>query len=526
MIRREGAFVAALIVTVLLSACHLYYALASRMVPSTDEAHYMTGAVSIADGLRSRTLSGAWQGYEDALGFKAPLVCVPAALLMLAGGGLVLPSMVSLVITFFLLGIASYSLFRHCLAPFQAAAATVYLLTMPLTTGLTHRFYVELLLVLLCVVFADVLIREPWTSLRWSLLTGAIFGLGLLCKSSFPALVALPVMYSLGLAVRDSAAQVRIVANAAAAGAAGLIVAGPWYARNWRPTLDHARLSTSAPELYYPHWIQADLSVNAWIVVVCFAAAGLVAVGVKLVKGTMKPAQKRAWVILLLLGFTTIFLTAITINKATRYTASALPMIACLAAAAFPRIESERWQRWGLTALAAASTVLALHNSFDILPVAPVRIGDVRIFDDRYPMNVPGWYEDNHPLDRRDFRLAEAEEIVEQDARAHSHSGHSAEARTTILGLLLNHDYFQLLSSAHHAPVHFSWWPGSASSGPGAPDYILGFENFGPVYPGVHFFNYYPELAQDVASGKAPYLVLAHLEGPSQTAIWIYARRH
>ena len=142
-----------------LTACHIYYAINSRIPPSTDEAHYMSGALSIADGFRLGTLHDAWQGYVHALGFKAPLVCVPAALFMLVGGGLELPCMLSLSATFAALAYASYKLFRNCVEPAVAATATLLLVTTPLVTGLTHRFYVELLLLLIAVSYLDALTK-------------------------------------------------------------------------------------------------------------------------------------------------------------------------------------------------------------------------------------------------------------------------------------------------------------------------------------------------------------------------------
>lgn len=514
-------------VIALLSACHTYYLMASRMAPSTDEAHYMSGALSIAEGLRSGTLSGAWHGYQNALGYKAPLVCVPAGLMMLLMGGLTLPCMLSLVLTFAALGFASYSLFRHCFRPFQAAMATTLLLTMPMITGLTHRLYVELLLVLLCVLYLDVMARGPWLYPARSALAGAIAGLGVLCKVTFPALVALPTLYSLWLVLRVRRRQtglVRPLYNLLLGAAAALLVAGPWYARNWEAVLHHARLVSGAETFYYPHWFQVDISVGPWFLVFCAAAAGFPIVIGRLLKGRGSAAERHTWMLILLLGLTTAFVTAITTNKGTRFTATWLPMLACLAVAAWQEVSSIGWSRYGLIAMTTASTLFALNITFGYPPLRRVRIGDLRIIDSQFPLNIPGWYDDNHPVDRREFRLAEAEEIIARDARSHSPIGRTAEARTTTLSLQLNFDYFQVLATAHQSPVHYLPWPGSANSGPNAPDYLLGFEGFEGIYPGAHFFNYYPSLQADVSSGRVPYRVLAHLEGPSQTGIWVYAK--
>src|SRR5262249_42770092 len=319
----QWAFLFTLMIIALLSACHFYYIISSRMVPSTDEAHYMSGVLSIAQGIRTGSLSVPWNGYQNALGFKPPLICLPAALLMLIMGGLTLPCMLSLVLTFVALGFASYSLFRYCLRPFHAAIATALLVSMPMITGLTHRFYVELLLILLCVLYLDLLLRQPWSSFSSSLLAGIVLGLGVLCKTTFPALVGLPTLYSFWLARREnSRTAIRMAYNVAFAGVTAFVIAWPWYAKNWKATLDHAKLAASIPICYYPHWIQADISVGAWIVVFCAAAIGLPLVIIRLVKLRDTESERSAWIMILLLGLVTALMAGITINKATRFTAT------------------------------------------------------------------------------------------------------------------------------------------------------------------------------------------------------------
>src|SRR5579863_2461390 len=51
--RDRRASLITLAAIVLLCATHIYYAFASHIPPSTDEAHYMSGSLSIAQGLRS-----------------------------------------------------------------------------------------------------------------------------------------------------------------------------------------------------------------------------------------------------------------------------------------------------------------------------------------------------------------------------------------------------------------------------------------------------------------------------------------
>jgi len=82
-----------------------------------------------------------------------------------------------------------------------------------------------------------------------------------------------------------------------------------------------------------------------------------------------------------------------------------------------------------------------------------------------------------------------------------------------------------MLSQAHKTPVHYTWWPGSSAVDGSAPDYILWFEGFDKVYPGVEYFDHYPALKEDVDKGRIPFQVLSHLEGPAGTGIWIYAKK-
>jgi hypothetical protein len=488
----------------------------------------MSGVLSIYNGLKSGTLAGLWQGYQSALVFKPPLVCIPAALLMWLIGGVTLPCLLSLVVTFAALGLISYSFFQRCLRPYYAAIATTLLLTMPMINGLTHRFYVELLLVLLCVIFLDMLARRPWCSLKCSALIGCMIGLGVLCKTTFPALVAAPAIYSLGEEIRERKRNYSffgLFRNVACATLLAILVAWSWYGKNWAAALHHVRLNADSNCCYYSRWIQADISVGPWIAVFLVAVAGFVVVLRGLLRRRLPAQESQAWTLILLLGLSTAVACGLGPVKTTRYSATWLPTIASLAAGVFASQDSRRWARYASAGLAAASILIALHNSFNLLPVSDIRLGDVRIVASRFPLDVPGWYDNNHPIDRRELRLAEAESIIAQDATSHLASGQIAEARTTTLGLLLNFDYFRLLATARKSPVNYMPWPGGTAAGPDAPDYMLCFTGFEHLYPGLHYFNYYPGFMQDVSAGKVPYRLLSHLAGPSETGIWIYAKQ-
>jgi len=524
------AFVALSFFILAIGICHLRYLSSSQMPPSTDEAHYMSGALSIAEGVRTHTLSGAWHGYLAALGFKAPLVCVPAAGLMLATGQLVLPCFLSLLLTCIAVGFASYSLFRHLFSPWYAAASSSLLITMPMVTGLTHRFYVELLLLLLVVVYLDLLARRPWKRLLLSIAVGCVLGLGLLCKVTFAAIIALPTAYSLLVTFREAGPRgirgiLRLFATASLAVLTAVAVAGPWYSHNLHGVIEHSKIAFSAKSCYYAGWFLANISTGPYFPIWCVSVVGLGAVAYAVLRRRLEGQAAEAWTLVLLSGAATWLATMGSIAKVTRYSVTWLPAIAALAVAAPAlTVRSGIVARSVTVAMIVVSCVLFLHNCFEVLPIGPVRLGDITVLSSRFPLNVPGWYDDNHPLDRRDFRVAEVEDVVARDAAVRLQAGETIRVRLTEVGLLFNFDYLALLASAHKHAVHYSWWPGTVTAGPDAPDYIVHYKGFEKLYPGIHFFHHYPDIEADVASGRVQYQLAARLDSAAGTSIFIYRR--
>ena len=212
----------------------------------------MGGAHSIAQGLRSGTLFGIWQGYVSALVFKAPLICLPAAFLMLLLPGDTFPCLFAEIPILFALGVAAYSLFRNCLPAPQAAAGAALLATMPMVTGLTHRFYGENLLLLLIIIYLDLLVRQGWRTLKGSALLGLVLGLGVLTKITFMPLVFLPSLYVFGLTVwqifqaSDYRSKLgKLVLHSAVMCLLAFVIAWSWYFKNWQAVMQHSRGSFS-----------------------------------------------------------------------------------------------------------------------------------------------------------------------------------------------------------------------------------------------------------------------------------------
>ncbi len=522
--RQLGRWVVSIffIVLALLCLSHvLYFSMSRALFTASDEAHYMGGALSIANGLRTGTLAGAWAGYRNALGFKAPLVCVPGGILLLFTRNPILPFCIELILTFAALGFASYSLFRNCFGKLYAAAAAVILLCMPLVNGLTHNYYVELLVLLFTVIAMDLLIRFGWRSTGVSVLIGIVMGLGVLTKFPFPFFLILPVVFCWWLDVRNASARQRLKTsvNVLFAAFIAFALAWPWYAANLPAVIAHAKISASTLYYYYPHWILADLSAGPSIFVTVLALIGLVAI-------LRHPFRiGRAWGVLLLTALSTAIALAITVNKSVRFEVTWLPTFAALAVTAWCLPPRRMWRRIGLIATAFLTCFISLQNSFDILPVGPIRAGDLQLLNSAYALNPPQCFLDNHPVDARNYRLKETEARIAADVATRFPKGYSAEARTTQSDLLFNFYYFDFLSAAQNHPVHYmTWLDHTDMTGPHAADYLVYTHGFERFYPGTENFDFYPQIALDVAQNKIPYRKLFELEGPAGSGITVLVR--
>ncbi|MBV8902047.1 MAG: hypothetical protein JOZ22_00300 [Acidobacteriia bacterium] len=179
-----------------------------------------------------------------------------------------------------------------------------------------------------------------------------------------------------------------------------------------------------------------------------------------------------------------------------------------------------------MIAFAGIEVLLSLNNAFAIPPLPAVRYGAWRIIDSRFPLNVPDWFDDDAPVDRRKYPNAEVEWRIAADAGTRFPRGHMAEARLVQITVTVNFDYFAYLSALRHHPVHY--WPWSvdgSTQGANAPDYIVDAPGFDKLYPGAGNATYYPSVASDVALGKIPYIELFRFPGPGTARMVVYVKK-
>jgi len=521
----------------ILAACHTSYALQSAMIPSSDEAHYMSGVLSIGRAIQSWSPAAVIQSFRAALGFKPPLICVPAALLYPIVSDVVLASKLSLIVLFIALGLSAYSLFRNLYSPALSAFAAALLITAPVVTGLTHRFYVEGMLLLISMVYLDLLIRDRIWRLRDAALLGAVAGLGLLAKTLFLPLILLPTSYTAFLFYcRDSTARKRplaltgVISRLALLSGIAAAMAWTWYGYHsqWRRVIGIFSDSLQCSECIYPvvRAFLVNTSSGPYFFLFLLALAGLIPLGYRWFQGRMSTRETQTWVLILLTGLPIVAANAIGSNKTVRYTALTLPAVTALTV-----FTARSWYRQGrtlvyfLAAVTAFSTIMVLHNSFAILPLN-LRWGDIRILDSRYPLNPPDWFDDNHPIDRRDFRIREATVLLARDAALHHPQGVDSRVGLLVHGLLINHDYLNLIAQMDRQPLHYDPFYMTETSGDAAPEYVLTCLGCGDVYPGRHWYNPHPDFLEEVNRGTAPYDQIFDLTAPASCRLVGFRKKH
>jgi 4-amino-4-deoxy-L-arabinose transferase-like glycosyltransferase len=520
-----------------LSLCHILYLVISRAIPTSDEAHYMSGVWGIAQGLRSGSPVRLFREYTSALGFKPPLICVPAAMISLIATDVVVSARLSLVLIFIGVAISSYLLFRILFRPALAAFATLLVATAPVVTGLSHSFYTELLLLLICVVYLQALVRLPFQRWRSQILLGVVLGLGLLAKSLVIPLLLPGTLYRAYWAWRkDSGATVSVLSLGVQAmrllvlGIVAVAVAASWYAfhSNFRHVAEWARAGATCVDCDYPAApaFLADLSDVATLPVAIMAMVGLFPAIAWIRKLPKDSVHRLLSTILLTTGIVICLLSLFTTNKSIRYLAVLLPassFLAVFGATTFCR--TERTRLWSIAALSAFSIAMVVHNSFRILPLPSIRVGDLRILDSSFPLNTPDWFDDNHPADKRDFQIAKAFERLEADAKMHFPPGLPLTVGLLVHGILINHDYLTLLATERSSALRFMPYYLTAVRGPGAPEYLLSCKGCGKVYPGRHYADISPELEKSMASGAGEYEMIFSIPAPTSCRLEGFRRK-
>jgi 4-amino-4-deoxy-L-arabinose transferase-like glycosyltransferase len=327
---------AALLFFLLVNAAWLYL---DHSIPAWDDAYYLTNSLRIYDALTDNGLPGLSRQFLHGMSSKPPLVAtLPIPIYLIVGrnpSGALLINLVFLLVTL----AATYLLARSLADRTAGFVALCIVGTMPMIYGLSRIFLVECGLTAFVILALLILVSADMGSSWAPFVLGAIFGLGLLMKISFPIYLVAPMIWVL---IRDGRAKIRrgrIVTFLVPL----LLIAGPWYAVNASAAL---RTAVAAGSLETGRVYQTGglAETGNYLVnllncgpTLYFAALPILAI---LCIGQMSPACRRGIFFCLVSALPIAFL-ALSHYRDLRYAAPIFPVIAVaggvLAAAAIAR---------------------------------------------------------------------------------------------------------------------------------------------------------------------------------------------
>jgi hypothetical protein len=213
------------------------------------------------------------------------------------------------------------------------------------------------------------------------------------------------------------------------------------------------------------------------------------------------------------------------IPKATRWSVTQLPCIAALATLALRELFAFRRRSFhAVSAACLLSVLLCIHNNFRILPLPDVMVGPLKLFAASFPLNIPDWYDDNHPLERRDFLhpLYAAEDFIAQDAASRHLS--NVEVQLTAAGMYLDHDFMNAVALFNGHKVNYGPW---SYSGPGGsrPDYILEPRGHRQLHVGTYYYLWVQNVSAFFVKNELKYDAVAQFQGPAGTTLVVYRQQ-
>jgi 4-amino-4-deoxy-L-arabinose transferase-like glycosyltransferase len=358
-----------------------------------DDSWYLTNSLVLYDTLIDHGLIAYWKKFLGLLEFKAPLIAVlPTPLYRLFGRHSQVAYGVNLVFMALLFGTV-YRLARRYSSHRAGLIAVYVIATMPLLYGLSRQYLVEYGLTTLVAATVCCLLESRWLGDdRKACCLGALCGLGLMMKITFPLYVFLPFCFACirtffpePLGTSPSKAHPRpsrsaLLMQLLAFVAPLALIALPWYGRNWRKTLDHAFRSGFSPMAdqygmgdpysldvvwrYFAHWVNNGISGAYFLLLMALAGTAL---WYKIrMRRQALPAEGRTLVLLWFLPFLMFLFGR---NKDIRFTAPLLPAVAILLAWMADSFLSslKRSGRLAFSLLFAFPLLAYLHTSFGLL---------------------------------------------------------------------------------------------------------------------------------------------------------------
>lgn len=240
--RERFAFAVLALVAIAYTAAHLAFCWRDDAPRAWDESYFLYLPTAVLSDLRTEGLGAALHTFWNTHYAKPPLSMfgtLPA--MYLFGEGSIGCRIDNLLVALGSIWL-SYRLLRDSMAPALAAVFAVGLALAPYSLLFSRIEFAELYLWASTILYLLVLLRcQAFLARGWTLLLGVAFGLGMLCKVSFPLVMGPPTLWVLIAGLRRSGWQhVGVRArNALLAGVIGAAMFLPFYVKNWKPIRQH-----------------------------------------------------------------------------------------------------------------------------------------------------------------------------------------------------------------------------------------------------------------------------------------------
>jgi hypothetical protein len=169
------------------------------------------------------------------------------------------------------------------------------------------------------------------------------------------------------------------------------------------------------------------------------------------------------------------------------------------------------------------SVILFLHNSFGLPGIPTIRVRDLRILTDSYPLNIPWWFNDNHPVDFRAYGDEDVVSFIARDAQRNFSDIVNPIVTLAVDCLTVNHNLYEFLS--RDDPVVYFPWINIYEKGVALPQYVIVAQDYEDLCRGPFQKRPAPQFPEDVKQGKVPYEFLTSISSAENGRIEVYRKK-
>lgn len=217
----------------------------NTVLPYWDDAGYMEMTVRLYDAAAVRGLRGLAEGFLHVSATREPMIAAQALPAMALLGRTIEAAKLTNGVFVILFCVYLYRLCRLYWPWPVGAAAALLAAGSPLLTEMMNAWLREYPLTALLTMTAFYLAAsDGLRKRREGVILGALLGVTLLYRALYPLYAAGLYAWALAPRLRDKGEWRRLAADLAVVAGIGAVIAGPWFAVNWRGTLSHMLAAT------------------------------------------------------------------------------------------------------------------------------------------------------------------------------------------------------------------------------------------------------------------------------------------